>query len=118
MDWGEWEGQTLAELRQSLGAEMTAEEAKGLDFRPPGGESPHDVQARIRPLLAEIASEGCDTAVVTHKGVIRAVFALATGWDMRGKPPCRLSWSAAHLFRLDPYGHPSIDHLNILLLSP
>jgi broad specificity phosphatase PhoE len=118
MDWGEWEGQTLADLRQRLGAEMAAEEAKGLDFRPPAGESPRDVQARIRPLLAEIASKSRDTAAVTHKGVIRAVFALATGWDMRGKPHGRLSFPAAHLFRLDPDGHPSIDRLNIPLLSP
>jgi broad specificity phosphatase PhoE len=115
MDWGDWEGQTLAELRRSLGAEMAAEEAKGLDFRPPGGESPRDVQARIRPLLAEIALAGRDTAAVTHKGVIRAVFALASGWDMLGKLPHRLSWSAAHCFRLDPDGHPSVDRLNIPL---
>jgi broad specificity phosphatase PhoE len=116
MDWGDWEGHTLAELRQNLGAMMAAAEAKGLDFRPPGGESPRDVQARIRPLLTEIAKDGRDTVAVTHKGVIRAVLALASGWDMLGKPPCRLSWSAAHVFRLDRDGHPSIDRLNIPLV--
>jgi broad specificity phosphatase PhoE len=115
MDWGEWQGQTLAGLRQALGAAMAAEEAKGLDFRPPGGESPRDVQARLRLLLAEIALVARDTAAVTHKGVIRAMFALATGWDMLDKPPHRLSWSAAHCFRLDRDGHPRIDRLNIAL---
>ncbi|HEV2189033.1 MAG TPA: histidine phosphatase family protein [Stellaceae bacterium] len=115
MDWGQWEGRTLADLRGRLGAAMTAEEARGLDFRPPGGESPRDVQARIAPLLAEIATLGRDTAAITHKGVIRAVLALATGWDMLGKPPYRLSWSAVHLFRLDSRGHPSIERLNLPL---
>src|SRR3546814_10532072 len=54
-DWGAWEGRTLAELRADLGAGMAANEARGLDFRPPGGESPRDVQDRMRPLLAELA---------------------------------------------------------------
>ena len=52
MAWGDWEGHTLAELRADLGAAMAAEEAKGLDFHPPGGESPRDVQRRVMPLLS------------------------------------------------------------------
>jgi probable phosphoglycerate mutase len=35
---------------------MAAAEAAGVDLRPPGGESPREVQARIRPMLAEIAA--------------------------------------------------------------
>ena len=118
MSWGEWEGRTLAGLRACFGDEMAANEAKGLDFRPPGGESPRDVQQRLKPLLAEIAASHRDTAAITHKGVIRAVLTLATGWDMLGKPPHRLSWSAAHLFRLDAGGRPSIDRLNIPMDRP
>jgi probable phosphoglycerate mutase len=115
MSWGEWEGRTLAELRAELGAAMGDLEANGLDFRAPGGESPRDVQSRVMPLLAEIAAAGRPTAAITHKGVIRANLALATGWDMLGKPPHRLSWSAAHLFRLDPAGQPEVERLNIPL---
>jgi broad specificity phosphatase PhoE len=115
MHWGDWEGETLAGLRGRLGAAMAAAEAAGLDFRPPGGESPREVQARIMPLLAEIARAGRPVAAVTHKGVIRAVLALATGWDMRDKPPHRLSWSAAQLFRLDGQGRPAIARLNLPL---
>ena len=115
MAWGEWEGRTLAELRARLGEAMAAAEARGLDLRPPGGESPRDVQARVAPLLAELARAGQPTAAITHKGVIRAVLALATGWNMLGKPPYRLSWSAAHLFRLDADGHPSVERPNIAL---
>jgi broad specificity phosphatase PhoE len=118
MDWGDWEGHTLADLRDELGAAMAAEEAKGLDFRPPGGESPRDVRERVKPLLAELGASGGDTVAITHKGVIRTVLALATGWDMLGKPPHRLSWSAAHLFSLDPSGHPSVETLNVPLERP
>jgi broad specificity phosphatase PhoE len=115
MSWGEWEGNTLAALRGQLGVAMAAAEARGFDFRPHGGESPRDVQARVVPLLAEIAAARRPAAAITHKGVIRAVFALATGWDMLGKPPARLSWSAAHLFHLDHAGHPMVERLNIPL---
>ena len=100
MSWGAWEGSTLAELRSQLGDEMQANEQRGLDFRPPGGESPRDVQARVRPWLAEIAATSRPTIAVTHKGVIRALLALATDWDMLGKAPVSLDWSSAHLFHV------------------
>jgi broad specificity phosphatase PhoE len=115
MGWGEWEGETLAGLRARLGTKMAMAEAAGLDFRPTGGESPREVQARVMALLAEIAHSDRPTAAITHKGVIRAVLSLATGWDMREKPPHRLSWSAAHLFRLDESGRPAVARLNLPL---
>jgi broad specificity phosphatase PhoE len=115
MAWGEWEGCRLAELRARLGERMTEDEARGLDFEPPGGESPRAVQLRLAPLLAEIARTGEPVAAVTHKGVVRALYALAAGWDMHTQPPCRLDWSAAHLFRLDPWGRPSVERLNVPL---
>jgi len=113
MDWGDWEGQTLSDLRRDLAGVMAKNEAAGLDFRPPRGESPRDVQARLKPLLAELGHAGHPTAAITHKGVVRAVYALAAGWDMRGKPPNKLSPAAAHMFRLDAEGRPSVERLNI-----
>ncbi len=115
MAWGTWEGEALATLRRALGAAVSKNEARGLDFRPPGGESPREVQARLIPRLAAIARAGRPTAAITHKGVIRAVLGLATGWDFRGKPPTRLDWSCAHLFALDAGGRPRIARLNIAL---
>ncbi|MDH3228813.1 MAG: histidine phosphatase family protein [Alphaproteobacteria bacterium] len=117
MDWAAWEGATLAALRAELGDLMQAWEARGLDFRAPGGESPRDVQARIAPFLAEVAGRGGATVAVTHKGVIRALYALATGWDMTGKPPHKLHDSALHLFRLAANGTPAPDRLNIPLID-
>ena len=116
MDWGDWEGRTLAELRAGRGETMAEREAEGLDFKPPGGESPREVQARLAPLLAEIAASGQPVGAVTHKGVIRAILALATAWDMRGKAPFHLDWGAIHLFELDRDGRPAPLRLNLALL--
>lgn len=114
MNWGDWEGRLIAELRAS-GA-MTAEiEALGLDFRPPGGETPREVQARLRPWLAEVAASGAPAGAVAHNGILRAVYALATGWDMLEKPPHKLRNGHAHRFRLAPDGMPSVDEVNIPL---
>ena len=118
MDWGQWEGRQIDELRAELGAEMADNEADGLDFRPDGGESPRDVQARLTPWLAEIGAAGRDTGAVTHKGVIRAIFAQATDWDMTGKPPVRLDWTAAQVFTVDGHGRPAVERLNLPLEKP
>jgi broad specificity phosphatase PhoE len=117
MDFGAWEGETLAGLRAAHGAAMSELEGRGLDFRAPGGESPRAVQDRLRPWLAEIAEGSQDTIAVTHKGVIRALYALATGWDMREKPAQRLRADAAQLFEVGAGGEVHINALN-LSLSP
>jgi broad specificity phosphatase PhoE len=113
MDWGEWQGRSLAELREALGDSMAQNEACGLDFRPPGGESPREVGMRVKSWLLDVAREGIPTLAVTHRGVIRAVLAQATGWDMRGKPPAKLDWHAVHFFGLDAQGTPGIERLNV-----
>lgn len=112
MDWSAWEGRELPDMRAELGDLMVAWEAKGLDFRAPGGESPRDVQRRLGPLLAEIARDGRSTLAVTHKGVIRALYALATGWDMTDKPPHKLHDACVHIFTLSAEGTPAVDWLN------
>lgn len=115
MDWGEWEGRRIADLRAELGPAMAENEERGLDFKPPGGESPRQVQRRLAPLLAELGRAGEPAAAVTHKGVIRAIYALARGWDMTGPSPDRLEDNVVHLFTLDESGAPSVDRLNIAL---
>jgi 2,3-bisphosphoglycerate-dependent phosphoglycerate mutase len=112
MAWGEWEGKGLRDLRAQYPAELAEKEAEGLDFRPPGGESPRDVQVRLGPLLSEVR---VPTIFVTHKGVLRALYALATGWDMTSDPPQKLHNGRAHSFESSPDGTPSVDALNIAL---
>lgn len=115
MSWGDWEGATLDALRARHGAEFADIEDRGLDFQPPGGESPRMVQARLTPWLARLGATDRPTVAVTHKGVIRALLGLATAWDFLGKPPARLDWTAAHLFAVAADGSVRIDRLNLRL---
>lgn len=117
MAWGEWEGRRLADLRRELGDTMSENEARGWDFMPPGGESPRRVWQRVQPCLASWAAQGRATLAITHRGVIRVIFAQATGWDMLGKPPARLDWSALQLFTLDTHGSPAMVQLNLPLVA-
>lgn len=87
LDWGGWEGLRLAELRAADPAGLAALEAQGLDFRPPGGESYREVVARAWPVLD---ARTTPTVALTHRGVILACLARATGWTMTGEPPVRL----------------------------
>ena len=86
-----------------------------LDVTVASGESPRDVQARLAPWLAQVAARKRPLVAVTHKGVIRAILALATGWDMTGTPPARLGWDCAHLFALAADGAPTVERLNLPL---
>ena len=118
MHWGIWEGRRLTDLRAEQGDAMRENEARGLDFAPPGGESPRDVLARLRGWLAQVAADGRPTLAISHRGVIRVIFAAATNWDMRGRPAVKLDWSTLHVFRLDPAGMPSVHRLNVPLAVP
>jgi probable phosphoglycerate mutase len=97
MSWGAWEGHSPAELRRD-DPRFTAEETRGLDFTPPGGESPRQVAARLAPWLAGLER---DSVAVTHKGVLRALLHLATGWAFQGKAPAKPRAGVALLFALE-----------------
>lgn len=117
MHWGEWEGETLGALRMRLGDAMTQNEARGLNFQPPGGETPAGVQARLRDWFRDIAVPGRPVTALTHKGVIRAVLAMAYDWDMLGKAPQHLQWDAAHLFDVSARGMVVPVALNMMFES-
>ena len=101
MDWGAWEGYSLDELQTRFGRDFERNESLGLDFRPPGGESPRDVAARVALWLESVVEQDGSIVAVTHNGVLRALLALATGWDMLGKPPVRLRPATLHRFMLE-----------------
>lgn len=96
MDFGEWEGRTHAELHAADPEGLARAEAKGLDMRPPGGETPREVQARLTRFLAGL--DGERAVLITHKGVMRAALSLAWNWDMTCDPPRRIDWSAGQEF--------------------
>lgn len=115
MEFGAWEGKRLADLRADPAEDAATREAMGLDFRAPGGESPREVQARLLPLLIRLAELGRPTVLVTHKAVGRAIYALASGWPMIGKPPQKLRPNCAQLYTLAQDGMPEVERLNVNL---
>ncbi|MGI8896592.1 MAG: histidine phosphatase family protein [Casimicrobiaceae bacterium] len=115
MDWGEWEGFRLDELRARFGAEFARMETLGLDFRPPGGESPRDVLHRVQHWLACAAVGEEPVVAVSHNGVLRVVLAAATGWDMTCKPPIRLQPGTVHRFAVAHDGTISLVECNVPL---
>ena len=112
MNWGTWEGDTRASVAAADADGVARNEARGPDFRPPGGESPREVQARVVDWARRAARSRSGVVAMTHKGVIKATLGLAHGWDLTGKAPVRLDWTRAHRFRF------AADTGDFLLVEP
>jgi probable phosphoglycerate mutase len=117
MNYGKWEGSRLDDLRKGLGEAMAENEARGLDFQPEGGETPREVQARLIPWLADVASSDRATVAVSHHGVLRALYSLATGWSMAGPSPEKFQRGAMHCFHIADDGKLSVDRINISIAA-
>ncbi|MBM3489685.1 MAG: histidine phosphatase family protein [Alphaproteobacteria bacterium] len=116
LDFGAFEGRRLVDLRRDPDAAMAANEARGLDFQPPGGESPRQLRdGRLRPWLAELSAAGGWHVAVTHKTPIRVMLTLACDWPLLGKPPVRLDWDCLQLFWLEAGGAPRPLRFNLPL---
>ncbi len=87
MNWGEFEGQKGADLAADSGSGFRHVEDWGWDFRPPGGETPAEVLARMRDWLGALDH---DAIAVVHMGVIRVLLAEAHGYDFDGAAPFRI----------------------------
>ncbi|MFN4018163.1 MAG: histidine phosphatase family protein [Reyranella sp.] len=112
MSFGVWEGFTVKQLRAAGGEAFATAEAAGLDFHPPGGESPRMTMARLS-LWSSTLTE--PVVAVSHKAAIRALLALATGWNMLGRPPHKLDWKCVHFFVAQDDGRVAIERLNVPL---
>jgi probable phosphoglycerate mutase len=108
--WGEWEGSTLADLRTR--PDFGEAEHRGLDLSPPGGEAARAVQRR---LIAWLSTLTAPALAITHNGVLRAAYALATGWTMLEKPREKLRPASAHLYAWDG-ARLSVERLNVPLV--
>lgn len=72
MDFGTWEGRAWNDIPRP---ELDAWAEDFLHARPHGGESVAILKARADEVLSELATRQTDTLVVTHAGIVRAVFA-------------------------------------------
>jgi broad specificity phosphatase PhoE len=111
-NWGKWEGLTRLEMTERYGSDCFERAGRGLAFRPPGGESTGELHARLRSFLADVAKDAGDAIAITHMGILRAGYVLATGWDLQLAMPAELNLGAALVLRLDAAGVPALDTLN------
>ena len=72
---------------------------------------------RLGGFTAELARHGQPAVIVAHKAVLRALLALATGWDMTGRQPVKLDWHCLHFFVAHRDGRVAIERLNVSLAS-
>jgi probable phosphoglycerate mutase len=112
MSFGVWEGKSVAQLRAEGGETFAAAERLGLDFHPPAGESPRMTMERLAGWAREIA-RGEPVVAVSHKAAIRALLALAVGWDMTGRQPVKLDWRCLHFFSARADGTVTLDRPNV-----
>lgn len=119
MDWGAWEGESFETLRGQHAQAFAAAEARGLDFRPPGGESLREVRQRLLSWLAHAAVAGGPDAVVlavTHRGVLNALVAHLTGWNGIGRPPVKPRNDCAQVIAVDAGGRVALHAWNVPLV--
>lgn len=97
MNWGDWEGQRGEELIAMPASGYRHIEDWSWDFRPPSGESPRDVDTRLRPWLSRLSG---DTIAVCHIGIMRVLLARAHGWDFDGPAPFRIKRNRLYVLHL------------------
>ncbi len=112
-NWGDWEGLSLAEIKAHHGEDAFLRAGTGEDFRPLRGESTRELHARVADFLKDLALRGKDAVAVTHLGVLRAAYTLATGWDMATPMPEGLDLSKILVLELAADGSPALQALNL-----
>ncbi len=112
-NWGSWEGLTREEMLARDGKDAFERAGgRGLAFRPPGGELTGELHARLLSFFSDVSKSKEDAVAVTHMGVLRAAYALATGWNMSAAMPPNLDLSAALVLSLDAGRVMGIAELN------
>lgn len=110
MNWGEWEGQRGVDLIADPESGYRHIEDWGWDFRPPNGESPADVRARLQPWLDELKG---DTLAVCHIGIMRVILAQAWGWDFDGDAPFKIKRNRLYIIDMDSF-QPQAEPVRLL----
>lgn len=78
MSYGHWEGHLLSELPEYDPEGMSAKAQNPFSWRPRGGESYEDLEARIAGWVSSINN---DTVAVSHGGVSRVLRGMVLGLD-------------------------------------
>lgn len=96
LSFGEWEGSTMAELRDIDPDGRAARKSDKWQFVPPGGESYEMLSARIRPWLFSLTR---DTVCVAHGGITRVVRGMLEGLPVAGVPVLGIPQDQIYVWR-------------------
>lgn len=79
MHYGDWEGKTAEQIRAEYPGMLEAWRRDPTGMRPPGGESPEELRARLDEWWGEAVRQydGRHLLVVAHSGSLRMLIALA-----------------------------------------
>jgi hypothetical protein len=88
---------------------------RGLDFQPPGGESPRAAMAASAVDGVDRRRLGSPSSACRTRPRSAPCWRSATGWDMMGRPPHKLDWRCLHFFSAHADGRVSVDRLNVPL---
>jgi probable phosphoglycerate mutase len=114
-NWGRWEGMTREEILARDGTDAFARAGAGAEFTPPDGERTADLIARVRTFLEDLRAETTDAVAVSHRGVLRSAYVIATGWQMLTPMPDALDLSKALVLSIEKDAPISIAALNVPL---
>ena len=96
LDFGTWEGRPWTSIQTDDRAAYEAWMANWQHLPPPRGESPRDIEARVRAWVTAARSD--DVAwLIAHSGVVRALAVVLEGatWpDAMRRQVVHLSWNA------------------------
>jgi broad specificity phosphatase PhoE len=88
IDFGDWEGLTKEEIEVRDPAGYADWQKKGLEFTFPGGETRGDFRVRVGRAFERLRGSGAESVlVVVHKGVVRTLLELASGFTLAPELP-------------------------------
>jgi len=85
MDFGDWEGLTLSEIRRDFPEELEKRQKDLINYKPPGkGESIAALSERVETVFERIRAEqkGNDIVITAHGAVNRVILCKALGLDL------------------------------------
>ena len=113
-DWGRWTGRTLKEINTDAPGSIKAQERRGWDFTPPGGEGRLEVLARVQAAIERATAnrDGQRILFITHLGVIQILLNHLHNTPFLPGHSAPVAKRALHLLRQDE-GQLSILKANI-----
>ncbi len=115
IDYGAWEGKTIAEIQQEYPGMLEIWRADPTGMRPPGGESPEELRTRLADWWAEASEQfdGSHILVVAHSGSLRMLIALLLNQPIAYTRAIGMPYACLHRM-IYQHGKSQLIHLRLL----